>query len=69
VFDKDKIGKDTSLGRVEVNLADLKGVKGKWLPLQVNSNFVRTAIPELKVYYMLQFCYFWTYHVRLILYD
>jgi hypothetical protein len=40
VFDKDKIGKDTSLGRVEVNLADLKGVKGKWLPLQVNSNFV-----------------------------
>jgi hypothetical protein len=40
VFDKDKIGKDTSLGRVEVNLTDLKGVKGKWLPLQVNGNFV-----------------------------
>jgi hypothetical protein len=36
VFDKDKVGKDTSLGKAEVNLIDLKGVKGKWITLQVN---------------------------------
>jgi hypothetical protein len=35
VFDKDKVGKDTSLGKVEINLTDLKGAKGQWVPLQV----------------------------------
>jgi hypothetical protein len=35
VFDKDKVGKDTSLGKAEVGLIDLKGAKGKWLTLQV----------------------------------
>ena len=34
VFDKDKLGKDKSLGKVEVNPRDLDS-EPKWFPLQV----------------------------------
>ena len=48
MFDKDTVGKDTSLGRVEVNLVDLRGVKGKWLALQVSGNHRRRIYTEEK---------------------
>ena len=34
VFDKDKLGKDKSLGKIEVNPRDLNN-EAKWYPLQV----------------------------------
>ena len=34
VFDKDKLGKDKSLGKIEVNPRDLDN-EAKWYPLQV----------------------------------
>ena len=34
VFDKDKLGKDKSLGKIEVNPSDLNN-EAKWYPLQV----------------------------------
>ena len=37
VFDADKIGKDKSLGKIEVNPIDLDGEEPKWFPLKVNN--------------------------------
>ena len=34
VFDSDKLGKDKSLGKVELSLADLQAMEGKWFTLQ-----------------------------------
>jgi Ca2+-dependent lipid-binding protein len=34
VFDSDKLGKDKSLGKVELGLADLQDTEGKWFVLQ-----------------------------------
>ncbi len=34
VFDSDKLGKDKSLGKVEVDVLDLAGSDGQWFPLQ-----------------------------------
>ena len=34
MFDKDKVGKDKSLGRIEVDPRDLDNAK--WFPLKVN---------------------------------
>ncbi len=34
VFDSDKLGKDKSLGKVEINLLDLQDTEGKWFALQ-----------------------------------
>jgi hypothetical protein len=34
VFDADKIGKDKSLGKVEVDVHDIIAGEGRWLPLQ-----------------------------------
>jgi Ca2+-dependent lipid-binding protein len=34
VFDADKLGKDKSLGRVEIDILDLTAEEGNWYPLQ-----------------------------------
>jgi Ca2+-dependent lipid-binding protein len=34
VFDSDKLGKDKSLGKVELSLADLETIEGQWFSLQ-----------------------------------
>ena len=34
VFDADKLGKDKSLGKVEVDILDLAADEGRWFPLQ-----------------------------------
>ena len=34
VFDSDKLGKDKSLGKVEIDVVDLAGSDGQWIPLQ-----------------------------------
>jgi hypothetical protein len=34
VFDSDKLGKDKSLGKVDINLLDLQDTEGKWFALQ-----------------------------------
>jgi Ca2+-dependent lipid-binding protein len=34
VFDADKLGKDKSLGKVEVDVLDITADEGRWLPLQ-----------------------------------
>ena len=39
VFDADKLGKDKSLGQVEVNPMDLAAGDSKWFPLKVNSTY------------------------------
>jgi hypothetical protein len=38
VFDSDSLGKDTSLGKLEFDVFMVKGVKAKWMPLQVRSS-------------------------------
>ena len=35
VFDKDKLGKDKSLGQIEVDPRDFANGEAKWFPLQV----------------------------------
>ena len=35
VFDADKLGKDKSLGKVELSLQDLDTGEPRWFPLQV----------------------------------
>ena len=38
VMDKDDVGKDKSLGRVEIDITTLGGpLKSRWLPLQVRT--------------------------------
>ena len=34
VFDADKLGKDKSLGKVEINPRDFDGEEAKWFPLK-----------------------------------
>ncbi len=34
VFDADKLGKDKSLGKAEINILDLTATEGRWIPLQ-----------------------------------
>ena len=34
MFDADKLGKDKSLGKVEINPKDFDGVEAKWFPLK-----------------------------------
>ena len=34
MFDADKLGKDKSLGKVEINPRDFDGVEAKWFPLK-----------------------------------
>ncbi len=38
MFDSDSLGKDTSLGKLEFDVFIVKGVKAKWMPLQVSSS-------------------------------
>ena len=45
VFDADKLGKDKSLGKVEVDILDLAADEGRWFPLQGKKNSMSDSTP------------------------
>ena len=51
VFDKDKLGKDKSLGKVEVNPRDLDNEEPKWFPLKVSYyNYMKHYLEFNKIF-------------------
>ena len=44
VFDADKLGKDKSLGKVEVDLSEITSSEGRWYPLEGNKNLIYKSL-------------------------